>query len=61
MLHAGSDPEQFALSPDGSKLFVANEDAATLSVVDAASGRVIGSVPVGREPEGRRAFDDAEN
>lgn len=52
VLHAGSDPEQFALSPDGKKLFVANEDAATLSVVDAASGRITASVPVGREPEG---------
>jgi PQQ-dependent catabolism-associated beta-propeller protein len=52
VLHAGSDPEQFALSPDGSKLFVANEDSATLSVVDVASGRVVGRVTVGQEPEG---------
>lgn len=52
VLHAGSDPEQFALSPDGSKLFVANEDAATMSVVDVKSGAVVGRVPVGREPEG---------
>lgn len=52
VLHAGSDPEQFALSPDGSRLFVANEDAATMSVVEVASGRVVGRVPVGREPEG---------
>ena len=52
VLHAGSDPEQFALSPDGSRLFVANEDAATMSVVDIRSGAVVGSVPVGREPEG---------
>lgn len=52
VLHAGSDPEQFALSSDGRKLFVANEDTATMSVVDVASGGVIGSVAVGREPEG---------
>ena len=52
VLHAGSDPEQFALSPDGSKLFVANEDASTMSVVEVASGSVVGRVPVGREPEG---------
>jgi YVTN family beta-propeller protein len=52
VLHAGSDPEQFALSRDGKKLFVANEDAATLSVVDVASGTVVQRVPVGREPEG---------
>jgi PQQ-dependent catabolism-associated beta-propeller protein len=52
VLHAGSDPEQFALSPDGKRLYVANEDAATMSVVDVASGAVAGRVPVGREPEG---------
>ena len=52
VLHAGSDPEQFALSRDGKKLFVANEDAATMSVVDVASGAVVERVPVGREPEG---------
>ncbi len=52
VLHAGSDPEQFALSRDGKKLFVANEDAATMSVVDVASGAIVERVPVGREPEG---------
>lgn len=52
VLHAGSDPEQFALSRDGNRLFVANEDAATMSVVDTRSGAVVGRVPVGREPEG---------
>jgi YVTN family beta-propeller protein len=52
VLHAGSDPEQFALSRDGKRLFVANEDAATMSVVDVASGKVVQRVPVGREPEG---------
>jgi YVTN family beta-propeller protein len=52
MLHAGSDPEQFALSRDGNRLFVANEDAATMSVVDTRSGAVVGRVPVGSEPEG---------
>jgi YVTN family beta-propeller protein len=52
VLHAGSDPEQFALSRDGKRLFVANEDTATMSVVDIASGAVVQRVPVGREPEG---------
>jgi YVTN family beta-propeller protein len=52
VLHAGSDPEQFALSRDGKRLFVANEDAATLSVVDVENGGVVERVPVGREPEG---------
>lgn len=52
VLHAGSDPEQFALSRDGKRLFVANEDSATLSVVDVANGTIVQRVPVGREPEG---------
>lgn len=52
VLAAGSDPEQFALSPDGKRLFVANEDAALTSVVDIERGTVVERIPVGREPEG---------
>ena len=52
VLQAGSDPEQFALSPDGKRLFVANEDAALTSVVDVESGAVVARIKVGREPEG---------
>ncbi len=52
VLAAGSDPEQFDLSADEKRLFVANEDAGRTSVVDIASGRIIASIPVGLEPEG---------
>ncbi|HVF18290.1 MAG TPA: cytochrome D1 domain-containing protein, partial [Steroidobacteraceae bacterium] len=52
VIKAGSDPEQFDISPDGKRLFVANEDAATLSVIDIDRGSAIASIPVGREPEG---------
>ncbi|HKS57602.1 MAG TPA: cytochrome D1 domain-containing protein [Steroidobacteraceae bacterium] len=52
VLHAGSDPEQFALSRDGKRLFVANEDTASLSVVDVAGGAVLERISVGQEPEG---------
>lgn len=51
-LKSGTDPETFDLSPDGKALYVANEDAATLSFVDVASGAVRAQVPVGPEPEG---------
>jgi YVTN family beta-propeller protein len=51
VLHAGSDPEQFAIHPDG-RIFVANEDVATASVVDPKSGKVVARVKVGEEPEG---------
>lgn len=52
VIPAGSDPEQFDLSADGMRLFVANEDAGRTSVVDIASGKIIASIPVGQEPEG---------
>lgn len=52
VLAAGSDPEQFALSPDENRLYVANEDAGQTTVVDVAAGKVIARIPVGREPEG---------
>ena len=52
VLQAGSDPEQFALSPDGKRLYVANEDVALASVVEVESGKVVARIKVGREPEG---------
>src|SRR2546430_8724012 len=52
IIHAGNDPEQLAVSADGSRLYVANEDAAQLSVVDLASGHVVATGEVGEEPEG---------
>ena len=47
VLPGGSDPEQFDLSADGTRLFVANEDAHVATVVDIPSGRVVKTVPVG--------------
>lgn len=55
VLPGGVDPEQFDVSPDGRRLYVANEAVASASIVDIASGRVEREVPVGREPEGVRA------
>jgi len=52
VLAAGSDPEQFDLSQDETRLFVANEDTGRASVVDIASGKIVASIPVGDEPEG---------
>lgn len=52
VLAAGSDPEQFAMSGDGKRLYVANEDAGLLSVVDVDAGKVIERIKVGLEPEG---------
>jgi YVTN family beta-propeller protein len=49
---AGSDPEQFCLSPDGAKIYIANEDVGAATILDASSGKVLTFVPVSREPEG---------
>lgn len=49
---AGSDPEEFSLSSDGTKLYVSNEDVKTASVIDIASGKVEHIISVGHEPEG---------
>jgi YVTN family beta-propeller protein len=52
VIPGGSDPEQLAVSLDGQRLFVANEDASQASVIDSSDGRVIATIPVGGEPEG---------
>lgn len=49
---AGSDPEQFAVSPDGKHLYIANEDAGAISVLNTADGKVEHQIPVAEEPEG---------
>src|SRR5438094_4694853 len=52
IIHAGNDPEQLAVSADGTRLYVANEDAAQVSIVDLASGSVVATAKMGDEPEG---------
>lgn len=54
MLRSGSDPEQFDLSRDGKRLYIANEDSAQASVLDTTSGAIIATIPTGHEPEGVR-------
>ncbi len=50
--HVGSDPEQFAISKDGKFAFIANEDDASVSIVDLDSGQSRGKIKVSEEPEG---------
>lgn len=49
---AGSDPEQFAVSPDGQTLYASNEDAGTASITNLETGKVLATLIVGVEPEG---------
>jgi YVTN family beta-propeller protein len=58
LLKSGSDPEQFDVSHDGKQLFIANEDAGTLSIVNIATGSLAKTVLVGKEPEGVRVTPD---
>jgi YVTN family beta-propeller protein len=51
-LPTGTDPEQFAVSADGKRIYVSNEDAATASLINVADGKVEAVVKVKEEPEG---------
>jgi YVTN family beta-propeller protein len=59
-ISAGSDPEEFSISKDGTKLYVSNEDVKTASVIDIATGKVEHIIPVGQEPEGVAAAPDGK-
>jgi YVTN family beta-propeller protein len=52
MVRVGNDPEQLAVSADGRRLVVANEDSGTASLIDIRTGKLLAVMPVGREPEG---------
>jgi YVTN family beta-propeller protein len=52
IITAGSDPEQAALTTDGRRLFVANEDVGQATAIDVEDGKVVATFPVGGEPEG---------
>ncbi len=57
---AGSDPEEFALSKDGTRIYVSNEDTKSASVVNIAASKVEHIIPVGQEPEGVATTPDGK-
>jgi len=59
-LHGVSDPERVDASRDGHTLFVSEEDAAQLAVLDLTRALVRARTPVGREPEGVRVSPNGE-
>src|SRR6266850_3732564 len=59
-IQVGSDPEQLALSADGTRLYVSNEDVGTASVLNIDSGKVEHIIPVSREPEGVGTMPDGK-
>src|SRR5262249_55834237 len=44
LIHAGSDPEEFDLSKDGTLLYCSNEDAGETSIVEIGTGKVIATI-----------------
>lgn len=50
--HIGSDPEQFAVTPDGTRLYASNEDGGTATAIDLRTGKQIATLVVSIEPEG---------
>ncbi len=52
---SGQDPESFDLSRDGKTLYVSNEDASELSVLDLAAGKVTAQDRGRRRARGRHA------
>ena len=56
VLQSGTDPEQVAVSRDGQRLFVANEDAAQLSVIDVATARVLETFRFVKNPRASRSI-----
>ena len=55
---AGTDPENFAIDDNATRLYIANEDAGTASITDIKANRVIASMSVGLEPEGAAISPD---
>ena len=52
ILRGPQDPEQTSVSRDGARLYIANEDKGTATVMEIAGGKTIAEFPVGGEPEG---------
>ena len=58
-INVGNGPHGVAVTPDGSRVYVTNRDDNTVSVIDAASGAVIGSpIAVGNAPQGLAVSPD---
>src|SRR5215211_52229 len=55
---AGTDPENFVVDDNATRLYIANEDAGTASITDVKSNRVIARMAVGLEPEGAAISPD---
>jgi YVTN family beta-propeller protein len=63
MIQAGSDPEEFDLSKDGTLLYGSNEDTGEATIVDVMAGKIVATLKVGdeeAEPEGVATTPDGK-
>ena len=60
-IQVGSDPEEFDISRDGTRLYVSNEDVKTASALNIASGKVEHIVALAQEPEGVAVAPDGKS
>ncbi|MES1260351.1 MAG: hypothetical protein ABUS49_01350, partial [Acidobacteriota bacterium] len=51
-LPVGARPQGIVFSPDGNRVYVANSDGHTVTVIDAVTRNLIGEIPVGGEHSG---------
>ena len=64
--NSGTDPERFAISPDGRTAYIANEDHSAVSFLDLPSGRIshevssAGARGVGVSPDGKLVVATSE-
>jgi YVTN family beta-propeller protein len=58
---AGSDPEEFALSKDGARIYISNEDTKSATVINIASEKIEHIIPVAQEPEGVTTTPDGKS
>ena len=59
-ISAGSDPEEFALSKDGTRIYISNEDTKSATVINIATAKLEHIIPVGQEPEGVTTTPDGK-
>jgi len=60
-IQVGSDPEEFDISRDGTRLYVSNEDVKTASALNIATGKVEHIVALAQEPEGVAVAPDGKS
>lgn len=53
-----SGPRGIGITADGKLLITANKDGGNISVIDTASGKVVRQVPIGKNPEFVRVYDN---